>query len=347
MLIPAPVVVDANVLIRNVEYAIRTERTGALLGQASSNYSLLTGVVLFAAAEVRDEAVRHLPDVAERRAVSLEQVRAVWNELIVPTVRFVALRDGAVDDPRVEEVRNLDPPDAHSAALTALLAPAVLATDNRKHFRPFGLPGVNEVKTDAIAIDLFALGQFGLGVKGTMLFPALTGAVTFDGSKKVVAKLGGDVAALIGLVILGGVVLFLASDRGRDLRARLGEVARDLGPPLAELMERTTAAGDRVAAFAVEPVGEANALAVIARRLAIGQSVMTTRDVADALRQHGFGLEGGRRHETETRAWLVRELCFHELSRGRWALGYHDGPLVPPIYNASVAVSSGRSGLAQ
>jgi len=93
VLMPVPVVVDANVLIRNVEYPIRTGRTGAMFGHASAHYSLMSGIVLFAAAEVREEALRHLPEVAERQGVSLDRVRAIWNELIVPRVRFVALRD--------------------------------------------------------------------------------------------------------------------------------------------------------------------------------------------------------------------------------------------------------------
>lgn len=329
VLLPVPVVVDANVLIRNVEYPIRTGRAGALLGHAGTHYSLLSGIMLFAAAEVREEAVRHLPDVAERQGVGLDRVRAVWNELIVPAVRFVALREGAVGDPRVDQVRELDPPDASTAALTALLAPSVLATDNRKHFRPLGLPSMKEVKTDAIAIDLFAVGQFGIGVKGTLLFPTLAGAVTIDGSKKVAAKLGSDAAALLGLLILGGAVLFLASDRGRDLRTKLGEIAREAGPPLAEFLARSTAATERVGAFAVEPLGTPDALAAIARRLAVGQSVMTTREVADELRLGGFGFDGGGRHNTATRAWLQRESCFQEVARGHWALGYHDAPLGP------------------
>lgn len=107
VLLPAPVVVDANVLIRNVDYAIRTGRSGALLAGASRGYSLISGVVLFAAAEVADESIRHLPDIAQRRDASLDEVRGVWNSLIVPNVRFVSLHARASSDPRVKEVRNL------------------------------------------------------------------------------------------------------------------------------------------------------------------------------------------------------------------------------------------------
>lgn len=50
MLLPAPVVVDADVLLRNVDYALRKGYPPALLGSASGPYSLFTGVGLFAAA---------------------------------------------------------------------------------------------------------------------------------------------------------------------------------------------------------------------------------------------------------------------------------------------------------
>jgi hypothetical protein len=38
---PPPVVVDADVLIRNFEYFVKCGYPGALLGQASGNYSFL------------------------------------------------------------------------------------------------------------------------------------------------------------------------------------------------------------------------------------------------------------------------------------------------------------------
>lgn len=53
MLIPLPVVVDADVLIRNVDYTLRHGKKGALLAGASSDYTLYSGIVLFATARAR------------------------------------------------------------------------------------------------------------------------------------------------------------------------------------------------------------------------------------------------------------------------------------------------------
>jgi hypothetical protein len=54
---------------------------------------------------------------------------------------------------------------------------------------------------------------------------------------------------------------------------------------------KTVAGSEHVGAFVIEPVGEPNALAVVARRLATGQSVMSTREVADELKMGGFSFD--------------------------------------------------------
>jgi hypothetical protein len=90
---------------------------------------------------------------------------------------------------------------------------------------------------------------------------------------------------------------------------------------------RYAAAREGVGALAVEHAGTPDALDVVARRLAIGQAVMTTRGIADELRRSGFSFDSPRKFETETRAWLVRNSCFVEHSRGNWTLGYHAADL--------------------
>lgn len=324
MLYPVPVVVDADVLIRDVQYAATAGHLPRRLCSASGEYSLFTGVSLFSTPQVFGEAIRHLPDIAERTKMSETEVRTTWNREVVPKVRVVQIDEHAVTDARVAAVRELHHTDAPTAALAVVLAPAVLLTDNRKHFAPFGMPST---KSDAVAKDTVTLSEFGIGTRGAMLFPTLGGVGVFEGSKKVVAHVGKDGAALIGLLAVAGFWLFLTSARGRPVRARVTEVAREVGPPLAAMVEAAMAAGQRVDEFAVRRVGKADALAVVARRLAVGQPVMTTREVAQELQGRGFRFEGGGRFETRTRAWLVGQSCFHELSRGHWSLGYHAAEL--------------------
>jgi len=75
MLYPAPVVIDADVLIRDVQYAITAGHLPRRLRSASGEYSLFTGVSLFSTQQVFREAIRHFPDIAERAKVSETEVR--------------------------------------------------------------------------------------------------------------------------------------------------------------------------------------------------------------------------------------------------------------------------------
>jgi hypothetical protein len=312
-----PAVVDADVLIRNVDYAIRKSYPGALFGIPSPRYSLLSGVSLFASTSVHGEAIRHLPDVAARRGVSEEVVWKTWDQLVLPAVRFVPLEEGAIEDPRIKGV---DPADRPTAELASLLAPSVLLTDNRKHFRSFGLA---ETKTDTVAVDLFQVGQFTVGAKGVAFVPTVGGAALIEGAKNLAAKLGVELTVVIGLLGIAGAGYFLTRPRGRELRSRLADAGRRAMPLIAEQTVAAVQASERVEAFAIERAASPDALSLLARHLAVQQSAISSAGVSKLLLELGFGFSGARAHQTETRAWLERELCFSEIERGRWALGFH------------------------
>jgi hypothetical protein len=317
MLSSPPVIVDADVLIRNVDYAVRKGHPGALLGVPSPPYSLLSGVVLFASTSVHGEAIRHLPEVAARRGVPEEVVWSTWDRVVLPAVRFVPLEEGTLDDSRIEGV---DRPDRPTAELAALLAPSVLLTDNRRHFRSFGLP---DTKTDEVAIDLFQVGRFTVGAKGVAFVPTAGGAALIEGAKKLAAKLGVELAVAIGLLGIAGAGYFLTRPRGRELRGRLANAGRQAVPVIAQHTAAAMEASERIEAFAIEPAVSADALSLLARHLAVHRSALSTVEVSELLGQHGFGFSGERAHRTETRAWLERTLCLSEIERGRWVLGFH------------------------
>jgi len=103
----------------------------------------------------------------------------------------------------------------------------------------------------------------------------------------------------------------------------MGEIAEEFGPKLADVIADANASGDRVHAVAIDQVCEPGPVALLARRLATGKQVMTTAEVAEWFKQQRLTFRGGRHHQTETRAWLMRTPCFVEVSRGHWALGRH------------------------
>jgi len=265
--------------------------------------------------------MRHLPEIAKRRGVDETVVRGVWNQLVVPNVRFVNVRPGDVEDRRVDSCHEKD---RHIARVAALLAPAVLVTDNRKHFGSFGL---DESKTDAVAMDLYNLGEFGVQSKGVVLVGAMPGVLSVEGSKKVIDKLGRDAAIVIGLLLLGGAMFFLRSERGKVFHTKLGEFVREVGPPMMERMAEAEAARTRVGAFAIDRVSKPDALAAAARYLAGSRPVMTTKAIEEFLGLSGYRFESGRAHATQTRAWLKRTTPFHEVERGHWSLGFHAAEL--------------------
>ena len=134
-----PVVVDADVLLRNVDYSVSHAWQPALIGAAVGN-PLPFDVMLVATSRVQDEVERHLTDIAIRRDVDIEFVLETWNEVFLPILRFVELGDDWTDDPRIDAVRSLHENDAPTAVLAIALGSCILLTDNRRHFEPLELP---------------------------------------------------------------------------------------------------------------------------------------------------------------------------------------------------------------
>ena len=227
LLFPTPVVVDADVLIRNVDYAVRKGYKPALLGRASSRVQHLD----------RDRPVRHAmchgggdpplagysrsPGRRGRRAPGVEHV-------IVPNVRVVPVPPEAMMDQRVAAVATLHAADAPTAALALLLAPSVLVTDNRRDFRPLGLP---DTKTDAVAVDVYTLGEMGISVNGVELAARAVGYAGVSGAKKLASTIGRE-AALASRPRGGWASGGLLEKRARtvDTRARRHNSKRGRAP---------------------------------------------------------------------------------------------------------------------
>jgi hypothetical protein len=324
-LIPLPIVVDADVLYRNVDYTVRQGWTGALIRSASPDYTLWSGVVLFATPRVLDEVERRLDTIAARQGVAPHDVRQVWNEIFLPRIRIVNLEEHLVDDPRVRAVRKLHENDAPTAALAVTLAPCLLLTDNRKHFRPLG---ISDRPTDEIALDAYALSTYLTGMNGTILISQLTGTAVIEGSKKVASSLGRNGTVIIALILLGAAYLYWRSEPGGRLRQSVKSIAREAGQPLIAAVENGLAVSDRVSALAIEPPDEPHpALHYVMYTLATQQTVMSTAEIVQLLRRGGYTFSQTGDYRTQTRAWLLKSECFFEMRRGRWAVGYHPNEL--------------------
>ncbi|HET8895296.1 MAG TPA: hypothetical protein VFM96_14485 [Gaiellaceae bacterium] len=323
-LMPIPVVVDACVLLRNVGYTRRKGWNGALIESASGDYTLFSGVVLFASSQVLNEVEEHLPEIARNTRVPLDAAFQVWNNVFLPRLRIVELDDHLIGDPRVAAVRALDPDDAATAALAVALAPCVLLTDNRKHFEPLGLPNH---PVDEIAVDIHKVSELMTGTNGVMLMTGLTGAGVVEGTKKIVLALGKEGALLVALLLAGVAYLYWRSEPGSRLRKGMTAFARDIGPPLMDAITERTALSEKIAALAIEAAeDQPSAFRAVAQRLATGQTTMTTTEISRFLNERGYRFTEDGNYSTLVRSWLAANGCFFELQRGHWSLGYHALP---------------------
>ena len=324
-MVPLPIVVDADVLHRNVDYCVRKGWTPSLLDGASMNYSLMTGVVLFATARVQAEVEAQLGEIAARRDVPHGDVVRVWNEVFLPRVRFVEISEHDLEDARIEQVRALHEADAPTAALAVTLAPCVVLTDNRKHLAPLG---IRDAHTDRIALDAHELSHYYAGANAMALVPTITGTMAIEGSKKIISTIGREGAVLIALILIGAAVVLWRSEPGGRLRESARKLAREVGPPLAEAATRALVLTDQMSALAIEPPPPPDsALRLIAKILATRQTCLTTAEVSRRLREHGYRFADAASHATQTRRWLLQEGCFVERQSGHWTLGYHADPL--------------------
>jgi hypothetical protein len=229
-----------------------------------------------------------------------------------------------VSDPRVEAVRELDPDDVPTAALAVALAPCILLTDNRKHFRPLGLPDrpVNE-----IAVDIYRVSELTTGANGVASLTWITAAGIVEGSKKLVSVIGKEGAVLITLLLVGAAYLYWRSEPGSRFRQGISQITREAGPPLLEAITEHAELNEKVSALAIRPSDESpTALRFVASRLVSGPATLTTAEISSRLSEAGYRFKEAGDYRKQVRVWLTQNDCFFEVHRGHWSLGYHSVP---------------------
>ncbi len=332
-ILPLPVVVDADVLSRSLDHAVRHGYEPAVVRHASPSYSTFTGITVFATREVVAETYRRFDEIAIARRIPVAHVERVWDEAFCPRIRVVNMsRVDAPSDGRVDDVARRDSDDAPTAKLAVLLAPCVLLTDNWDHFQAFGEKAPHPTRsidtTTGYALDVRDLGEFLGMLNAGMIPPRLAGVAVFEGGKALVRWVGRDVALAVAVMLLGGIVLYSRTDRGRQTRERLVEAAKELaaehGPAVGAAFEIGVQTAERLSAFAVAP-GAETLTALVARELAC-RGVMTTAAIADNLLWRGCRVGPASTHRRDVRAALVAQSCFWEPNRGSWTLGYHLAP---------------------
>jgi hypothetical protein len=332
-ILPLPVVVDADVLSRSVDHALREGYAPAVVSRASPNYGSFTGITVFVTARVLSETFRRFGEIAAARSVAVDDVKRVWDDLFSSRIRVVDMFEvDDVHDERVIDVAQRDADDVDTARLAVLLAPCALLTDNWEHFQSFRQKAPHPTRsidaTTAYALDVRDLGQFLSMLNAGTIPPRLAGLAVFEGGKAFVRWVGRDGSLVIAVLLLGGLALYLQTDEGRRVRERVIDTAKQLaaehGPALGAALEVGVATAERLTAFAVQP-GQSCATSLVARELA-GRGIMTTVALADHLASQGYRYSPISENRKHVRAWLIKQSCFWEPTRGSWTLGYHVRP---------------------
>ena len=240
-----------------------------------------------------------------------------WETVFLPRIAFVDLGGEDIDDPRIAEVRQLHDSDRPTATLAIALAPSLLLTDNRKHFRPLELP---DPSAKQVALDVFTLNQYFAGVDLAAFLSEVSGLLVVEGSKRVVSKLGRRDAAILGLLLIGGLALWWISESGVRFRTKTQVVVA----PLADTVRKGLALQETVMALAIEPATSPVPMrSLVMRELAVGPAEgISTVQIAQLIRDHGYRLSGEGGLRTRVRAWLKNQACFSEIRRGWWTVGH-------------------------
>jgi len=94
-IVPLPVVVDADVLSRSVDHALKMGYEPAVVRHASASYTNFTGITVFATERVVDETFRRFAVIAKARGVTVADVERVWDAVFCARVRVVDMATAA------------------------------------------------------------------------------------------------------------------------------------------------------------------------------------------------------------------------------------------------------------
>ena len=220
----SPVIVDANALISDVYHLLQTDHS-RLIETAE-----LGSIRLFSPAAVYSEVYRNLRRLAVgSRSAQLHRAIDLWEAKYLPLIRWCLIDARGPSDAWSESVVHLA--DRPLARLAWAIAPCHIWSDNHAHLG--GLTGGRNWRVLAKAADHAALpdkGAVALTIPTGLTVEGVGAGVRFLAGRP---KIGIPVGIGLGAASLFGL-LYLLSDRGSQVRTRLGtmvqEVVEAVGP---------------------------------------------------------------------------------------------------------------------
>jgi len=287
-------VTDTNALMQRACNAVlEGQAKNVFLGLAATGRSNT-----FVAAHVPGELGRHLPTVAAKAGVQVNDAVQMLRASIMPAVPVVDLAIRDFLHPRIRPILNVDPAlprrmrgdpdDVATAALAEFLAPAIILSPDTV-FERLGISSAAAVAYIETARKLMHMAGIEASLADTVALVDLAiRAIGFLGAQAIQ---GLRQHPYIGLAI-GGAVLCLVYRFGYLRRDRLREGLRQLGKWSSAILEATALATNerhlgRQAMTAVEPYGTPTIDQSAARHLARCGRPLTPRELRDQLRLAG------------------------------------------------------------
>lgn len=318
---PLLAVLDTSCVRTGLHHQLRHRSPPASITTASDG-----SVRLLMAYETLIETAQKLPKFAKDLGVTTTELARIFDEKWLPYITVVRLPPELQElDQRAVEVGELDNDDYPAAALAALLSPCVLLTHNFKHFGPLGMKSWSQ-GIDAItaSIDLH-VGQVHLNA--VVMVPAAPIRAIGAAAKWTSAKIGPWAWVLLGLLVIGGIVIYKKQPEQR--RETIRKVAGRVGTILLEEATKATAevnsARAQLHACLVPGPHTRTWHSAMLRELALSDESLSAQQLADLLD------ESVRPSVASLRAYLRTSdnALVYQVRRGGFVLGrhYHLRPL--------------------
>jgi len=302
-----PVVLDTNIILRDMAYPVRTGRRTNLV------HSALAGSFrLFVARHVIDEVEEKLSGFIHGRKLDEQRAWEVWRADYLPLLRVVDVPDDIADE-RVAQVGSVDADDVPTARLTLLIAPCNAISGDNALIKA----GLTSVAGQEY-LDFVRHGKVAADGDQVLVGASMLGTLSLFALRETVKAIVPPGWGLAAGFLLAGAGLF-AMQQGYVSRERLGRAATQLEPFVTEAgaaLEQYTNARVSLAASAIHAEQPADLRGKIARYLAKAPHPCSGTKIAQAISN-----DTSRVTPKAVNAVLRGCSAFVEVRRYAWQLG--------------------------
>lgn len=311
-------IVDTNILLSSIDNDCRNAAEGR-----RSRLLLMSdrSVVLYAADHVLDEVYEHLPKIADSSSVSLAALRAHFEKVYLPALRFVTV--SGLDGPDPQMLAITDPDDVPTGQLAKLIAPCVVFSED-KHLKRPGFAPKRWLDAARSVVDLADGHQDRVLTFNFAALPlrGLIGLLTYSGRKASISPWA------FGGAVLGTGAFFLRKPERRKKAAQFaGEVVNVVGTQLAGAMAKERRGIEELRNVVLPAPTRPSMRQRVAISLARQREPLLALEVHDFVSRY-FPDEPAVRVQ-DVRAVLREGSEFVRVQRYRWQFGCEAAPQSP------------------